>query len=136
MQPDDPLADGLVHETHTHLVEASAYRLEVVDLEDHHVATVAAALVEQSAGGGSGLGRRHDLEQFVADREQRVAQPERGHSRVAVTQLDAELAPHPSLGGRQVGCNHDDLTKLASPRHAPAGESRQSTIALYTRLRN
>src|SRR5207249_2631436 len=59
-----------------HLPHPLARGVEVVDLEDDHVAAVAAVPLEVPPGRGPLLDRRDDLEEGVAEREDGVAQAE------------------------------------------------------------
>ena len=85
--------------------QARAVRAQVGGLQDHHVAAVASALVEQAAGGGALAHGRDHLEEGLPHRHDGVVQAELGHARVAEPDLDAEH-------GGQVG-DH----RLELPRH-------------------
>jgi hypothetical protein len=68
---------------HAGLGGARAGCLEVLEVEDHHVAAVAAVAGHVTARGGVGLGRRDDLEEAVAEREDVVLEAEGPHPGVA-----------------------------------------------------
>ena len=74
------------------LLEQAEAVVEVVDLEDRHVAAVAAAPVEQPAGRRAVLGRRDHLEELVTDRHQGVVQAERGDAGIAEADVQRRSA--------------------------------------------
>src|SRR6266481_4501633 len=57
-------------------------------LADDHVATVAAAPLEVTAARGPLLNRRDHLDEVVADRHERILQPEHSDSGIDVTDLE------------------------------------------------
>jgi len=77
---------------HTELRHPLTMWGEVVDLDDDHVAAVAAAPVEIAAGGGVWAHGRYDLEEGVADGHHRVLEAEHGDLGVSVTDLQSQHA--------------------------------------------
>ena len=85
--------------------------VDVVDLEDGHVAAVAAVPGEEAPGrrARTGLDRRDHLEERVAHRKHRVAEPELTDARIGERLTRAELAvPHRSDRG-PIGRRYDGL---------------------------
>ena len=80
--------------------------VEVVDLVDHHVATVAAA-VEEAPGGRVVLDRGDDLDELVADGEEGIVEAELGDRRIA------EADPQPEALAELV----DHRVELPSHQH-------------------
>ncbi len=85
-------------DAHTDPVQMLAPVSEVVGVENHHVAAVAAATLQVAAGRGAALQRRHHFDKAGAQRQQRVVQPEPGHCRIAVA--------HPHGEHRADGVDH------------------------------
>jgi hypothetical protein len=79
--PDDPHADG---------GEPTAVGGQIGRLEDHHVAAVAAALVEEPSRRRAVADRRDDLEELRADRHDGVLEPELADARIAEPDLETE----------------------------------------------
>ena len=69
--------------------------VDVVDLEDRHVAAISGATIEQPAGSRPLLCRRDHFEELVADRHQGVVQAECGDAGVA----EADVQPKPLAEG-------------------------------------
>ena len=92
----------------------STAAVEVIDLEDRHVPAVATALVEQAPGGRALGDRADDLEELVADRHQRVVQPELGDARILEAHGHAECGAQ--LGRRPVAVIGDER-HLPEPDH-------------------
>ena len=91
--------------------EPRARFFEIGQLHDHHVAVVTAVLVEQTAGGRALLLRRHDFEERVADREQRVHETELGDAGIAVADVDTEGLAQRVDRGLEVAGDEGDLAK-------------------------
>ena len=91
--------------------------VEVVELEDQHVAAVAAAAFELAPGRRVRLDGRHDLEERVAECEHGVPQPEQRHARVGIRLAEPELRPQALRDGVELGGHEHRLTQ-SHPRHA------------------
>ena len=72
----DVVECDLPHDADAERAEARPRRVEVVGLEDHHVAPVTTPLVEQAARGRPLAHRRDDLEKRRPDRHHRVVEAE------------------------------------------------------------
>ncbi len=120
VQAGDPVGGRLEDHPGSGLGEAAAAGLEVVDLQDDHVAAVAAALGEEAPGGRARLGRRHDLQQLVAHRVQNVSEAEPGHAGVPEAGFEAEVLLDVRLDGGEVRGHEGHLSK-ADPH--PCGSS-------------
>jgi hypothetical protein len=103
---------GLPHGTDAERLEAGAIAIEIVALDDQHVAAVAAASLEIALRRGTRIDRRDDFEERVADRHHGVAQAELLHGGVVEGHFDAEHAREVADGGVQVA-RHDH--ELAEP---------------------
>src|SRR5262249_45701683 len=79
---DDVLEVDREHLADLERPDSSPGALEARDLEHEHVAAVAAEPVEPAPGRGPVLGRRDDLEEGVAEREDGVSQSEARDARV------------------------------------------------------
>ena len=73
----------LPHHPHAELGCALARTLEVLEVEQHHVAAVAVVALQVAPGGRARSRGRDDLQKAVAEREHDVGQPERGHAGIA-----------------------------------------------------
>src|SRR5439155_8656553 len=103
---------------------------EVVELEDHHVAAVAAASLQVAAGRRSVLLRRDDLEERVADREDGVAEAERADPGILERLEQAESLPQPACHRVQVARGQDGLPQTHAGRHqALSGAKRGSRFS-------
>ena len=91
--------------------DAPARALEVGELEDDHVATVAAVALEVPAGGRPVLRGRDDLQELVAEREDRVAQSELAHARVGERLAEPELGAQLLGDGVELGGDEDRLAQ-------------------------
>jgi hypothetical protein len=89
----DLLQRDLEHLANAALGRPRAGRRQIENLEHQHVAAVAAAPLEQAAGGGAAPDGRDDLEERVAQREHRVAQAEPIHTGIYERLAQPELGP-------------------------------------------
>src|SRR5436190_23015681 len=94
--------------------------LEVLEVEHHHVAAVAAVAVQVAPGGGVRLHRRDDLKKAVTDREDRVRQAEHAHARVAKRLWESERCLQLARGALELTRDEHRLAK-PHPRSAVAG---------------
>ena len=103
------------------VADALARRRQVVELEHRHVAAVAAAPLDQPSGGGVLLHGRDDLEERVAEAEDRIPQPEVAHARIG--ERLAQPEPFAQLAGDsvEVAGSEDGLAKPKHPRHPTGG---------------
>jgi hypothetical protein len=92
--PDDP-GPGLGH--------APAVGVEVVGLDDHHVAGVTTPALQEATRRRVGSDRRHDLEEGVSHGHHGVLEAEDPHAGIAVGDFDSE-------DGAQVGDHGLDLS--------------------------
>jgi hypothetical protein len=80
----------LEDDAHRFALHPLARRGEIVDLDDHHIARVAAAPREQSSGRSVVARGRDDLEEGVTGREHRIEESEHGDARIAEGDLEPE----------------------------------------------
>ena len=97
------------------LADPPARGRRVVELEDRHVAAVAAAAFELAPGGRARAGGGDDLDEAVAERVDRVAQSELGHAGVGEGLAEAELAPR----SRSTTGSSSAATRTAWRRRTP-----------------
>jgi hypothetical protein len=83
---------------------------EIVELEEEHVAALAAAL-EVAPGRRPVLGRRDDLEEVVAQRAYDVVQPEHADARVAKGLAQSERVAQARIGGLEVARDEHRLAE-------------------------
>ena len=102
---------GGPHDAHSQLGGPGDSAVEVVDLEDRHVPAIATALVQQPPGRRAVGGRADDLEELIADRHQRVVQPE--HRNAWILEAHGQPEERAQVGDDliTVGGHECDLTK-------------------------
>ena len=83
--------------------------VEIVHLEDRHVAAGPIALVEQPLHRGPLLRRREHFDELVAHEQQRVAQPELADDRVVEAHLQTERLSQFVDHRIEIRCDHRDL---------------------------
>jgi hypothetical protein len=108
--PDD--ADAKVVKTRTHAAQLA----EVGDLEDRHVAAVAAT-IDEAARGRARLVRRHDLEEVGADLVHGVVEAEGADTRVGVGIAQADVAFERIASRGQVAGDQGDLPEPSGSGH-------------------
>ncbi len=92
--------------------ERSHSLVEVVDLEHHHVGgDVGISPVEQSPRSRVGRDGGDDFDELIADREQRIVQPELGNTRVVEAHTEAELRAETIDGRVEVAGGEHDLAQ-------------------------
>lgn len=99
------------------VVPALRCRGRVLDLQHRHVSTVAAPPLEQPSGGRAVLRGGDELQERVADREDRVAQPEVAHRGVGERLFQAKLRTQQLYRAIEVA---DSDHGLAQARHRPS----------------
>ncbi len=110
MRTGDVWQIDLPDDAHAGIVRTRARALEVLDVEDDHVAPVAAVALEVATGRCLRAHRRDDLEERVPQREHRVRQPELSHPRIA------KRLPEPKCRAERGG----DRLELARHQHGLA----------------
>jgi len=108
----DVVERDLPHDAHAERGKPAAVRLEVGGLEDHHVAAVATALVEQAAGGGALLHGRDHLEKRPPDRHDGVLEAEGRNPRIPERDLDIEDSAKIGDHRLEVACHERYLTDM------------------------
>src|SRR5690349_23369119 len=109
-RPDHPHAESR---------QPRAGRRQVGDLEDRHVAAVAAAPLQIPAGRGARLYRGHHLDERVPGREHRVGQPEPPHTRVVKGLAPAERIPQLARHLTAVVRHQGYLAETGAGQHIP-----------------
>ena len=104
----------LPHHAHAERRGALAGALEVLDVEDHHVAAARADAGEVAPGGGVGARRGNHLEEAVAHGEDRVGQAELAHAGVAERLAQAEAGSQ-RVGGRLELVGHEHRLAQSDP---------------------
>ena len=98
------------HGAHPECLRALARAREIIELEDQHVAALAAAL-EVAPGGGPLLGGGDDFEEVLAQRAHDVVQPERADTRVAERLAQSQGVAQALVGGLEVACDQHRLAE-------------------------
>ena len=65
---------GLVGDTHAHALAMLAPLVDIIAVENHHIAAVAAKPIKIATGSGAVTERRHDLEEGIPDRHHHIVQ--------------------------------------------------------------
>ena len=87
-------------------------RIEVVDLEHHHVRRdLCLAAIEQSSSGGVTGDRGHDFDELISDVDQRVVQPELGDAWVVEADGEREFCAEAIDGRIEVAGDKYDLAE-------------------------
>ena len=73
---------------------------QVIHLQNHHIATIAAALFQQPAGSGASLLGRHDFQKCIADRKHRVVQAILADRRIGIGR--AQSQHRRNIGGPRI----------------------------------
>ena len=102
---------GLLDDTSVGRGDARAGLADVWNLQDDHVAAVAAALLQQPPSRGACLLRRDDLEEGLAHREHRILQAELADARIVVGVVEAEDSTDVGLRCGKILTHQGDLSK-------------------------
>ncbi len=111
-----------------HLAGSVAGRLEVLEVEDQHVAGVAPVPLHVAPGGRIGLGRGDHLEKAVTEREHRVGDAEDRHVGIAERLPQAERLAQPARHRLQVARRQH---RLAESHTGRLGAARSSSPGGY-----
>ena len=124
----------LVHDADAEFADAFAPWRVVVALRDHHVAAGAAAAFEVASAGGAFARRRDDLDELVADRQQRIDETEVGDPGVAKTHVDTEQRAQVVDGGFEFGCYECNLPQAQPHVRLPPNSAGSGVYAMAKRL--
>ena len=98
-------------DAHALLLGARARGVEVLEIEQHHVAAVAAVALQIAPRRRVRPRRRDDLQEAVAEREHGVAQAELRHARVAKGLVQPERVAQLALDGVEIGGDEHGLAQ-------------------------
>ncbi len=117
MQPHDALTVRLEDDPDVEVLGSPTDLVERVGgLHDGHVAGVPTGALEEAASGSTVAEGAYDLEERVADRVERIAQAEVGHTRISPDVRQEELVLDRGPGGGEVRRRDDDLTQAHGSR--------------------
>ena len=123
----------VLHDANPQRAELGAARVEVVAIDDAHVAAVAAAAIEVPACCGVVPDRRDDLQEGTAQRPERVVQAILAHAGIAEADLGREHGRQLPLDGLERAGDERDLAQAEirwchrfAGEHAAGAQSRQA----------
>jgi hypothetical protein len=109
VQALDCAALGDVDDAHPGSLEACLLPVDVVGLQQHHVAAVTAPPLQIASGRGAVLLGYHHLEDPVADGEEGVTESELGDAGIPEADFEAELGDDGLLDRSEIGRDEGDL---------------------------
>jgi hypothetical protein len=124
---------GLPHRSHADRSETLPVAVEIVTLNDQHVAAVASSTLQVSLGGRIGDDRRDDFEERVAYGHDGVLQPEFANRGIVERHLDAENGGQ--IADDLLEIPRDDYELADSHGEPPCGRSTSSSLPRYPKTK-